>query len=749
MDHVGLAASVITILRLILFAITKGPTIIRWFLSDVKRDFNSLQDDVKRFRSLLADIKSRTLFSPLERINDVDLAFQDIVRRLDEISKSKISCYYREFIMPTRLALVLHIDKIRGLESSLRKLKDDLQTVASAESLVESKGAELDMGFGHRGYIVAKDSFSHSVGARAGRPLIKPAYHSGFASNSEVCTDLSPINSGWPVHRLPASQPIGMLESSRTFFPESYTSKSQMPDILVFGHYEKISTTQSHTNFYRLLYFQNCRNWKVLSVTLEVPRSSDDCKFTKISQCHDPRPNALSPSCVPRSMLMRIRQGLDTLGAVKEASHVQFRVPTNGQRDLTVARVTMVSTEQHTRMRLAERAEQVALAALYHMGCPIVDERRVARLFCTNSPDRFSVSIDGQMVEEVMSMHRPPEPNFFNTIRLLYRLRGKRGFPDLVGVTVEAASNHIKSYLVKWPETACQFLLHRASNRSLPCSWRMVEQWSRQLLQKISVVHAQGDVVGTLRYQRPPILVDAFNHIHLSRFESRVDIGPTCSPFYPPEFRYLAQSSDEGRTQTEEGTVTPAYDVYQCGQILWMLATGWASDDKTPLKLKADFYSAPKAWDCGFWFGPDPLPRLPQTIPAWYQEVVDACCALLPGRLSCLDVLAKFPPSRKNEETEATLIANPQPYNKASMRACQVECGHCDICLRQIDSLIYQCFRCGGGDFEVCLDCFNEGKHCKDAEHLLFEVRSGSTIPTAAQCFSSPDSCGKRKQFAV
>jgi hypothetical protein len=73
--------------------------------------------------------------------------------------------------------------------------------------------------------------------------------------------------------------------------------------------------------------------------------------------------------------------------------------------------------------------------------------------------------------------------------------------------------------------------------------------------------------------QRPPIIVDANNQLYLWHFDTRVSISSNASPFYPPELRYLSSFWQNGSaTIRGESLVTPAYDVYQYGQLLWMLA---------------------------------------------------------------------------------------------------------------------------------------------------------------------------------
>ncbi|KAF2832466.1 hypothetical protein CC86DRAFT_462750 [Ophiobolus disseminans] len=748
MDHVGLAASVITIARLIWVALSRTTTIISYFLFEATRDLELLQEDIKRFRSLLVDIKCREVISSNARVHDVDIAFQKIVHQVDQVSEGKIFCFHSEYIVPVGLCLIVYHRKLDGLKNCLRTLKDDLQTAASAESLAESSGSTIKVGLVHQNYVNARHVNSNAVRARLGGSSGTTTYQTRSVFGTAAFANTSLTRPSRSVRKVRSSPPIGILESSQTFYPESYTSHSQVPDVVVFGRHEEISTNQSSVNLYKILYFRDPRNWTILNVSLEIPRSSNLWRFIRLSQHENPRFNAVTASCIPLSLLKLILLKLKSLGPVQEASHVHLRLSLNDQRNLTVAKVT-APFEYDSCIDQIERTEQKVTNAMYHMGCRMIHEKQVARLACIDLPDRFLVSIDGRNVEEVMSLRRPPDLDFCNRIRLLHRLRDKPGFPRLVGVTVDTITSRIKSYLVAWPDTACQLLFHRASDTSIPCSWQMVEHWSRQLLQRTGEVHGVGDVVGTLRFLRPPILVDALDQVHLWQFQTTLDVAPNASTFYPPEFRHFAQSVKQCDIKIE-GCLTPAYDVYQCGQILWMLAKGWASNSKSALEIREDFNKTPESNDAGLWFGPHPLPRLPELVPSWFQEVVDACCADLPERWSCQDVLTKFPHSGNDTETKMCGDVKHQPQDECNIQACRMNRhGCCDLCSRQYTLAVYQCHLCSGDDYQLCSICFNQGKHCEDSEHLLVEIQFGGSFPIAVQYFSSPDACGKRKIFTV
>jgi hypothetical protein len=544
-------------------------------------------------------------------------------------------------------------------------------------------------------------------------------------------------------------QPVGLLEASQNFFPESYCCRSQVPNLVISALREETFTDFSNTNLYRVLYFRNARNWKFLDLSVEIPTSSVYWQFTRLSRHRHPWFNSVRSACIPTSLLKQMTESLDSVDDLRDDLRISFRVPDRDDHGLMLSNITTYKqylTVDHS----TERTEHAVISAIYHMGCPRIDEKEVVRLTSIELPDRFWASFDGCRVEEQLSTHRPPTPTFCYNIQLLHRLRNAPGFARLVGVAIDTSRNHVKSYLIKQLDTACEPLLHRASDPSLHHPWSQIEDWSRQLLQRIHAVHAVGGVVGTLRHQRPPVFVDAFNRVYLWSFDTRIAVSLTACPFYPPEFRYLTHWLKRAPGLIEESLVTPAYDVYQCGQLLWMLAAGWASHEKSALNFKEDFYKVPKSWIEGLWFGLDPLPRLSTEIPGWFQDIVDACCAEDPlTRPSCADLLTNFPSIDNNPDIVPQLDMSPRPLDDVSTRICQMLTSGCERCGRLIIVTAYKCTLCAGGDFDVCSTCFEEGRHCYDKEHLLVELDTSGKMPSATRYHSSPDNNRKRNVYAI
>jgi hypothetical protein len=551
-------------------------------------------------------------------------------------------------------------------------------------------------------------------------------------------------------HRI---SPASVLEGSHNFCPERYANQARLPDLLIATLYEKSFNGTESVNIYRVLWLQNSRTWIHINVSLELPISSTYWQFTRISKKAHPNTNPRSTFCMPLTLLGRLCQELNALEYVEEDTHIHLQADRH-DREVAIIQIDLPS-RQIASILTDQRTEQAILGSVYHMGCARVNEREVARLACIEPPSRFLSFFNGHLVQEIMSPDRPPRPSFCYNVQLLQQLRHEHGFGHLAGVVID--NDMVKSFLVKWPDTACALLLQRAGDLSLSHPWSQIEDWSRQLLHRLLVVHSVGGVVGSLRYTRPPILVDANNQLHLWHFDTRVIASRMASPFYPPEFRYLSQKwHDNGNcaSQTEECLVTPAYDVYQCGQLLWMLAAGWASADDWALKdknapqLKEDFYRSPKGHQ-GLWFGSDPLPRLPSQVPSWFQSVVDACCADVHARPSCKDILKLFPTEVMDTSPGQLRDHGVQPQDTKTMRIGRLRFSSCDHCRQQITDIEYTCNICQAGDIDICPACFLAGKHCDNSEHLLIEVNFEERLAGVTRYHSSVNAAGKKKMYAL
>jgi hypothetical protein len=318
----------------------------------------------------------------------------------------------------------------------------------------------------YQGSVVEASIQEHEIS----KMVITPSCNHG-PSNNHVATFQSA-----------SASPAGLLEKSSLFHPESYTSRSQISNVIITALREESFTGRSSINIYRVLYFRSTRSWNVLDVYLEVPISSNYWRFTRVSKHQHPNLSGRTAHGMPMPLLRKVAKSLDAHEDTGEDFKVHFRLAEGNELEV-------VYTESTTRPRdimlavSAQRTEQAILNAVYHMDCPVVDVRGVIRLAPIELPHRFLSSFNqGSLVEEVLSSNRPPTANFCFNIQLPQRLRHDPGFPRLAGVVVDNKENLIKSYLVKWSDVACEFILTRASDPKLHYPWQRIESWSRQLL---------------------------------------------------------------------------------------------------------------------------------------------------------------------------------------------------------------------------------------------------------------------------
>jgi hypothetical protein len=545
------------------------------------------------------------------------------------------------------------------------------------------------------------------------------------------------------------TRPATSLELSGSFFPESYTNTTLIPKVIITSSFEKNSSALSRTNRYRVLYFQSPRRWIHLNVSIEIPRSSIYWEMGRVSRREYVKGFNLFGSSVsiPSSLAKKLEQALWEIDAMEENVHIKFTLSEGNSLRSDNLQQAEQSSSRSTFIFFStpsEPSSRVLLANLGDLGCRRYFEDEVIQVAPLQPPARFVACVDGTLVEETKSLCQPPRTDFLYTIQVLHCLRKVPGVLDLAGVTVDRAENYLKSYLTKLPDPRCEFLLHRASKRQ-PCSWQRIESWARRLIEIIRDVHSEGYVVGTLWHLRAPVLVDSFDELHLCRFESNINVTLVAARFYPPEFRPYRKLCDTALQETDYPRVTPKCDIFHLGMLLWILAEAWSSGDSA-LSLREQFYTA--LYEDGPSTDFVALPRLAETIPKYYRDVVDACRAEGPfARPPAAGLLARFPSkSSGNESDRESQDSKVKVMDAETMQEYRGHCGShcCDYCGKHLTSRYFHCNICHSGDFDVCATCLQAGLHCLAQDHLLVEVTAGKNVPVASRYHSSVGSSGLR-----
>ncbi|KAH7074817.1 hypothetical protein BKA63DRAFT_322186 [Paraphoma chrysanthemicola] len=739
--RIGTTASLITIISLL------------WALKEIfgicfasGNGLGKLQSEINDFQPILFEAGNHTPIASSLQLNAIKSRYEQVVVELNRITNRQ-----RKYKILGRIS---SYHKIKALEDDVKLMKADFHTFVSLRSLArvsESKQIS-DLSSSNNCWnanVVCSLTASSSQSSVAYRGAIVEAavYNSVSGMQHPAQSDQTSCVKYNNDCNTPVTKPAGILETSKHFRPEAYTNQSRVPRIILLKAHALNLSACSIVNVYHVLYFQNPRKWFPLKVITELPRSSNYWQFAQLIQYRPQKLGATDSLKAPMSLLDKLASSVDQLGLVDEGRNIEIQASEHSGKHCFHTQVVL-RDDRPMLSNTTNRTEQDVFNAIYHMGCTRVDEREVVRLACVDLPDRFLAFINGHHVEEVLSIHQPPSLNFCYNLQLLHRLRSEPGFLRLVGTVVASDTGLVKSYLTQWPDTPCELLLHRASTGAQ--SWERIEYWTKQLLQRISSVHAVGNVVGSLWLQRPPVVVDKHDELYLWRFDTRVNRSVTTYPFYPPEYRYLIRHIDDGPMQTEDCLVTPAYDVYQCGQLLWILAAGWASSEKTALMFKEDMYRAQDQWAVDPNCGADPLPSLPPSVPAWFQDIVDACFSTANLRPSCQVLLARFPTGKCITTTDTTSSpSTAELLSETTLRNCRVRSICCSSCWKQIFSIVYHCNICSGGEFDLCSTCWKKGLHCNDTRHPMTEGRIGGIRPPITRYHFGLDGEGKRKVHVI
>ncbi|KAL8789478.1 MAG: hypothetical protein Q9195_006803 [Heterodermia aff. obscurata] len=143
-----------------------------------------------------------------------------------------------------------------------------------------------------------------------------------------------------------------------------------------------------------------------------------------------------------------------------------------------------------------------------------------------------------------------------------------------------------------------------------------------------------------------------------------------------------------------------------------------------------------------FWY----LKKLPESVPSYYREIVNACRAQDPNaRPAARRLLERFPP------TSETVFTNREPDDPKStdlavIGGSLIGTVNCDKCRsRYLQLPFFHCNICETGDFDLCWACYEKGVHCYNVGHSLVEMRKVAGLIVPASYHSSVKDSGKRE----
>lgn len=534
------------------------------------------------------------------------------------------------------------------------------------------------------------------------------------------------------------SRPASPFETSPSFMPETYTMEQRLPDsfLTITNSYEQSFSNEFRTNFYRAFYQSSSRQWHRVHISMSIHRSSIYSAATQLSiRGYRTAGNSVGNSSLPRSLLKQILELLSHFHDLKDDARFWLSLQNQEIVQQLNPKSALRSPSAPT-MRSAAFSKVIGF--LEDLGCARHVEREITQVEMIDVPTVFLSCINGKMVYETRFSWSTPTYEQLYNIRILRSFHDVPGFKRLVGIVTDDSGKTLKSYLVEAPRFKPGSLWETVTRES-SIPWERREKWARQLVDMVRHVHARGFVVGTLwNCQWHAIEIDQSDHLQFSKFKSKFQVGWHLSYFFPPEFercRDISKSIDEANYPN----ITPKTDIFHLGMVLWHLAEGFPRPMVSPacFRAKCDLQQSSSCNESHL--KAVTLPSLPETIPRYYREIVQACRAIGPGeRPAAWKLLELFPPQLESGHSQSSIQISSDsilhtrlsPAIEHSFRRDIEASIICDYCCNVTGNSFFHCNLCREGDFDMCQACYESGRHCFNRDHLLVAMQ-----PTTAQGF--------------
>ena len=639
----------------------------------------------------------------------------------------------------TALAASREIDSAtspaHNLHSQLFKLEQsvsDTQNAVSAQTSVMNSMLQFMSGAEHcRGCLNIATHSAQSLLIHSGRTKEDAGTHETFIS---LCPNHSCVTSKQAL----SPRLLTPLERSSNFYGESYTIDAPVPRscLLIILCSEQSSGFESRTCEYKLLYMNSFRHWQWINISLQISRSSAYWATTKVQshgiclQC----PCAGAFFVLPYPLLRKLQEYLSRQEAIIDDATFYLSL-TDGVGCKELSR-TLDSVKVSPLSRPLS-GSSTAIASLHDIGCHQYPESEVVQLEMVSPPSGFCSSLNGQLVFERKFMDSIPCSEMLYNIRVLHCMNGSPGFPKLVGIVTDDSQRNLKSFLVELPKQI------RTLDQILggpSFSWERREKWATELVYGVYRMHSQGFVVGKFKGTADPF-IDETDSILFWTFRKRFMTGYTGGAYYPPEFCHvramLRHLEDRDRPQ-----VTSKADIFWLGSILWRLAENKPYKRTSPLCDRMQCTGN----DCDLSHTvPIALPRLPEHVPPYFREIVDACRRADPRERPAARELVKMflcskvecteKQQRQSEDNEETGRSSSQVWKKnicSRTEGTRTPALTCNLChSRRLALPSYHCNFCNDGDYDICQTCFDLGRHCANDQHLLAEITLIGNWPVA------------------
>ena len=446
--------------------------------------------------------------------------------------------------------------------------------------------------------------------------------------------------------RLLSPEPMTPLEGSQNFFAESYTVNAQIliSCLVAIASFEQVTRDGSRTNVYRLFHLSLLRRWQWLTVSVQIPCSSRYWAATKIAQRDKEMKcefaNIGPTATLPYSLLERIQVFLCQGEKFSDNTKIDLFL---SERDTAEWRPQILRSDPFSAPCQPLSTPCEGLTYLHGLGCRRYDESEVLQIKIVDPPNFFCSSLNGLLVYEVKFKDSIPAVGLLYTIRVLHCMNDSPGFTKLIGIITDNSRRYLKSYLIELPKP-CRNILQIAADPSVP--WERREQWAAHLVRGISRLHAHSFLVGGLCTCNIPLIDDRAS---VQFWSFKFVTGRKTGAYYPPECLYI-RDMPPCIEEADSPKLTSKTDIFHLGLMLWLLAENKLRTHASPVCSRMGCNEREKSGEqnsnlCDLSHAePIVLPRLPESIPRYFRNIVDACRRTDPSaRPAAREILEMFP----------------------------------------------------------------------------------------------------------
>ncbi|KAK9771630.1 putative Protein kinase domain-containing protein [Seiridium cardinale] len=500
---------------------------------------------------------------------------------------------------------------------------------------------------------------------------------------------------GYGTHQ---TTPMGILECSKNFRPETYTSLEATPRLFSYADSQGLFTDFTRVIEYQMFYSASPRSWVRIDVSITVNPDSAYCEsLTALTtSTKDGEDFSRWSNGLPFNLTKKLCSFLDQ-AQTEQDSYLGMWLGASEKLELSVRRPEFEAKEYLKGLT----------TTLHHRRCPIYPESKVIQqsLHTYIHNCEFIAYVDSRWAScWRFGSDKSQVDSLLYMLDALLCLRGTQGVGPLVGVVVDDVSGIVSGVLVEVPGKGN---LNDVLTKPIDLGQRL--SWCKQLVHIISALHSAGFVVGQLG-QAPDsyTAVDANNNIVFRVLQTNFRYDALKGTL-PPEYSHLGLT--KGILQA-----CPQTDIYHLGLLLWRIAANQHFEVKSAQ-----------------------LPPLGDEIPEDIRNIIAACREEDPNqRPPAWKLLEMF--SRPYDEEYTAVVSPPVVEEQKEQNAQQSltwkpkrpeECRNlfgvrvdCDLCRTRTTEHYFHCQICLAGDFDICQSCFKNGRHCFDESHSLREMRA-------------------------